>query len=155
MRVITAKSKNLIGGILVMGLGIQTVVGAQNYEVGTISRMGPGYFPTAIGGILALSGLAIAGAAVVSADGRPPQPVQPEWRGWACIILGVVAFVVFGGSLGLLPATFAVVFVSALGDRQNSLRDALLLSLGMVAVSLVVFWWGLKIHMPLFAWSWQ
>ena len=155
MRVISDRAKNLTGGILVLALGLAAVLGARDYELGSITQMGPGFFPTAVGCILALSGLAIAGMALVSAEARPAQPVRPEWRGWACIILGIVAFVVLGQSLGLLPATFAVVFISALGDRQNSLLDAVLLAAAIVVVSLVVFWWGLKIHLPLFAWGWQ
>ena len=51
--------------------------------------------------------------------------------GWVCIILGPVFFIVFGRFFGLLPATFACVFVSALGDRDTTLRGATILSAGV------------------------
>ncbi len=154
MSAIPPRLKNLVGGILMLGLGVAAIVGGRTYELGTVTRMGPGFFPTVLGCILALTGLAIAAAAPMSAGSNRAPSVAPEWRGWICIILGVVAFVVLARSTGLLPATFAIVFISALGDRQNTLRGALGLAAGIVVVSLVVFWWALKIQLPLFAWSW-
>ncbi len=65
----------------------------------------------------------------------------------------MIAFIVLGKYGGLVPATFAVVFISALGDRENTLRDSAILSLGMVGVCLVVFWWLLQIQLPLFQWD--
>ena len=73
---------------------------------------------------------------------------RPDWRGWACIVLGILAFVVLGEHLGLGPATFACVFVSALGDRQGNPRAALLLALAMTAVAGIVFTLALKFQMP-------
>ncbi|MEJ0045599.1 MAG: hypothetical protein WDN04_05275 [Rhodospirillales bacterium] len=47
------------------------------------------------------------------------EKLAPEWRGWICIVASVLAFVVLGKYGGLLPATFAIVFIAALGDRDN------------------------------------
>jgi hypothetical protein len=61
--------------------------------------------------------------------------------------------VVLGQYGGLLPATFAVVFISALGDRQNTVKGAFLLSIVMCAVCVAVFWYGLQVQFPLFQWG--
>jgi len=45
------------------------------------------------------------------------------------------------------------VFISALGDRDNTLTEALLLSLAMCFIAVVVFWWALKLQLPLFQWG--
>jgi len=45
------------------------------------------------------------------------------------------------------------VFISALGDRDNTWKKALLLSLAIVVVAVVVFWWALQIQLPLFRWG--
>jgi hypothetical protein len=114
--------------------------------------MGSGFFPVAIGAILVLTGLAIAlGRKNAVLEGEE-EHFQPEWRGWICITLGVIAFIVLGRYGGLIPATFAVVFIAALGDRQNTIKDALILSLIGVAACIVIFWWALEIQMPLFHW---
>jgi nitrogen fixation-related uncharacterized protein len=115
--------------------------------------MGPGFFPVALGTLLILVGAAIA----LTAQRQPTQgdkkQLKPEWRGWACITLSIVAFIVLGKYGGLLPATFAVVFISAMGDRQNTIKSALTLALAMVAVCAVVFWWALNMQFPLFQWG--
>jgi len=72
-----------------------------------------------------------------------------EWRAWACILIGVAAFVVLGKYGGLVPATFAIVFISALGDRDNTVRSAFVLAVAMCIVAVVVFWWLLQVRLPL------
>ena len=52
-----------------------------------------------------------------------------------------------------MPATFAAVFISALGDRTNSVRDAALLAAGITIAGVLIFSLGLKLSFPLFTWS--
>ena len=47
-------------GVLFVAIGVTVVVLAQDYRLGTAARMGPGYFPTLLGGLLALLGLTLA-----------------------------------------------------------------------------------------------
>ena len=78
---------------------------------------------------------------------------MPDLRGGICIILGVLAFLLFGVYGGLVPATFAIVFISALGDRSNAVVQSVLLARAVCMVAIVVFWWGLQLQMPLFQWG--
>jgi putative tricarboxylic transport membrane protein len=138
------------GGLMTL-LGLAAAFQGATYKIGTLSHMGPGFFPVVLGIILALTGVAIAGsAAFVTATGTQQQ-LLPEWRGSACISLSIVAFIILGKYLGLLAATIAIVFISALGDRENRLVSAFVLALGMLAVCVIVFWWALQIQFPLFA----
>ncbi|MEB0011233.1 tripartite tricarboxylate transporter TctB family protein [Glaciimonas sp. Gout2] len=146
-------NKDYYGGGLMMLLGLGAVVQGRTYNIGTLSKMGPGFFPVALGTMLMLVGAAIALTAKSSVSAEEEKHLRPEWRGWICIALSIVAFVVLGRYGGLLPATFAIVFISAMGDRKNSLKSACLLSLAMVAVCVVVFWWALKMQFPLFQWG--
>ena len=52
-----------------------------------------------------------------------------------------------------LPASFGVGFIAALGDPDNRLRDALLLSIALCVVATVVFWWALRMQFPLLNWG--
>jgi hypothetical protein len=52
-----------------------------------------------------------------------------------------------------VPASFAVAFIAALGDRDNRLIDALVLGVAMAIVAVVVFWWLLQLQFPLFQWG--
>jgi hypothetical protein len=143
-------SKDYYGGGLVTLLGLAAAFQGKAYEIGTLSHMGPGFFPVALGIILALTGVAIAGSAVFAARTETQPRLPPEWRGWFCIGLSIVAFVVVGNYGGLAPATIAIVFISALGDRRNRAADAFVLALGVLAVCVIVFWWALQIQFPLF-----
>ncbi len=140
------------GGALMLLIGLGAVFIGSTYETGNLRQMGPGFFPVAVGAVIALMGVLIA----LGARGQPVEAgevLAPEWRGWICIVASIVAFVILGKHGGLLPATFAIVFISALGDRDNTVKAAALLALAMCVVCAVVFWWALQLQFPLFAWG--
>ena len=53
-------TKDFWGGLMLIAIGIAVIVIARAYPFGTSLRMGPGYFPTFLGGILILFGSAAA-----------------------------------------------------------------------------------------------
>jgi hypothetical protein len=151
--------KDYYGGGLMMVIGLIAVYAGLDYRTGTPARMGPGFFPVAIGALLALTGLLIALSARSGAAPTGPKVGHghggglPDIRGGICIIVSVLAFLLLGVYGGLVPATFAIVFISALGDRENTITQAILLSLAMCFVAVVVFWWALRLQLPLFQWG--
>lgn len=140
---------DLAGGLIVLFMGTATVWGALHYELGTLSEMGPGFFPAAIGVLLALCGLVI----TVTAKANGGMLTLPDGRGFACIVLGLLAFAVLGTYGGLVPATFALVAIAAFGDRDNTWPRILALAAAMSIIAVVVFWWALQLQLPLFAWG--
>lgn len=145
-------NKDYYGGALMMIIGLAAAARGINYKVGTLEQMGSGFMPVAEGVLLALVGGAIALQAA-----RSPHVLKKggtaQWRGWLCIVSGLIAFVILGEHGGLLPASFAIVFISALGDRNNNLKDAFLLALALMLVSVAVFWWALGVQFPLLQWG--
>ena len=53
-------------GILFLAIGLLGVLFSRDYAMGTAARMGPGYFPTLLSGILAALGVIIALGAMMS-----------------------------------------------------------------------------------------
>ena len=51
---------------------------------------------------------------------------------------------------GLAPATFACVFVSAMGDRSATWKSAFLLALGITVFGVALFVYVLKVPFPIF-----
>lgn len=146
--------KDAYAGALMVLIGLGSIYAGVGYRIGSLSQMGPGFFPAAVGTILLLCGVAIAvSAKAPDANATLDEARAPEWRAWACIVVGILAFVVLGQWGGLLPATFAIVFISALGDRDNTAISALVLALAMCLVCVVVFWWALKLQFPLLSWG--
>lgn len=144
----TPHARRYAAGGLMLLFGLAVVLEARSFGLGTLARVGPGLYPTLVGSALAIVGLLIAVTPEAEPEYEAGESGRPDWRGWLCIVLGIVLFMVLGEHLGLGPATFACVFVSALGDRSGSPRAALVLALAMTAVAAVVFSFALKFQMP-------
>jgi len=139
--------------MVVLGLG--ALLQAMTYELGTLARMGPGMFPAILGVVLILLGALIAkmGKSPLNAEDEHEPESPPDWRGWGCIVGGLLAFILVGKYGGLVPATLILVFVSALGDRAQTLRGAAILSVAVTLLGVLVFSWGLQLQFPLFRWG--
>ena len=51
--------KDFWAGLMFIAFGVGFAIIARNYQMGTAVRMGPAYFPTVLGGILAVLGLIV------------------------------------------------------------------------------------------------
>ena len=145
--------RDYYAGALMILIGAVAMSEGRNYQLGTLQKMGPGYFPMMLGALLILLGILIAGTASTGGGGEEESLPHAEWRGWACIIAGPILFVIFGRFLGLLPATFACVFVSALGDRETTLKGAAILSASVTVFGILLFSYLLKVSMPILKWG--
>jgi hypothetical protein len=152
--------RDRVGGAAMMTIGAAAAWQSMDYKLGTLTNMKPGFFPAAIGvGLVLIGALIIAGSRArpepVLALQVPEQPLPhgPQWRGWFCIAAALAAFVILGQYAGLVAATLGVTFIAAMGDRRNTPLRAGLLALGVLAVSVTVFWWGLGLQFPLFGGS--
>jgi Tripartite tricarboxylate transporter TctB family len=145
--------RNQAGGALMIAIGFGAIIEGQTYPFGSLARMGPGFFPVVLGALLGLVGVAISASAKLTQTSKEDTAYKADWRGWGCIALSLALFIILGRYGGLLPATFAVVFVSALGDRRNSVKNAFVLAVAIVAVCVTVFWGLLQLQFPLFTWG--
>ncbi len=139
--------KNFWSGVMFLALGLFFALFAQNYEMGTAQRMGPAYFPTVLGALLALLGLGIAigGLAREGHDGR----IERLHFGPIAWIIG--AIVVFGVLLrpaGLVVSLVALVVISMLGSHEFKWKEAAAVSVVMGVIVYLVFIYGLKLTIP-------
>jgi hypothetical protein len=140
-------NRDFLSGLMFILLGLGAVVIAQDYPVGSALRMGPGYFPIALGGILFLMGLYVMVQGLLKME-----PVKGSWSLRALIVLPV-AIVVFGWlveSAGFVPALAAAVLISASAGREFRFLEVLLLAVGLTAFSVGLFIYGLGMPYPLF-----
>jgi Tripartite tricarboxylate transporter TctB family len=148
MKLGLSKNKDLWAGAMLIATGAATMIIARNYAFGTTLRMGPGYFPTVLGGILILFGLYLVVSGLRSND-----EIQGSWPLRALIVLPL-ALVLFGVLMthaGFLPALLVLIFGSALAGPQFRLVEVLLLSAALSVVSVALFVWGLGLPYPLIA----
>ncbi|HLR50485.1 MAG TPA: tripartite tricarboxylate transporter TctB family protein [Candidatus Sphingobacterium stercoripullorum] len=134
-------------------LGIGAVFNSKGYALGTLSNMGPGYYPILLGYLLIGLGLLVAIVPTVETQkNRKPlrESIALHLRAWVAIVGGMILFIVLGQYTGLVIATFTLIFVAALGDRNNSLKACFWLAVAVVVFSVVVFHYGMQMQFPLF-----
>jgi Tripartite tricarboxylate transporter TctB family len=140
-------------GALVALIGAGAAWQGSQYGIGTMTRMGAGFFPTALGvGMVVMGVLIAASAGKTQSVGIAPlhgPETAPDWRGWAAIIAAVLAFIGLAQYAGLLPATFACVFVAAMGDREASWRQSAALAAGITVFGIVLFNYVLQVQIPI------
>jgi hypothetical protein len=139
--------KDFWAGVMFIGFGGFAVAWSlTHYQMGTAVRMGPGYFPTMLGGLLVVLGLAVLLAAL-ALEG-PPVP-KFHYRPLLMISLGCVAYGYLMKPLGLVLATAALVFISALGGHEFKLKEVSILYVVLVIFSVLVFVKGLTLPFPI------
>lgn len=153
---LSSHKRDYYAGALMMLLGLGASLEGQRYGIGTLTRMGPGFFPVALGIIMIFLGVLIAGSAYVATEEEKERffPAENQWRGWLCIIASPIFFIVLGEYAGLLPATFACVFVAALGDKQATLKSSFILAAGVTFFGVLLFSYVLKISFPIIRGIW-
>lgn len=136
----------LAGGVFVV-LGLAFAIGALEYNVGTPLRMGPGYFPLALGLLLVALGIAVGIKGFLAGAGDELGGVQ--WRAILLITAGVLFFGLTIRGLGAALALFGAVLLAALARSQTRLHEVVLIALGLTALSVVLFIGILQLRLPL------
>jgi hypothetical protein len=140
-------SKDFLAGLLFVAIGAAAIVVARDYPFGTAMRMGSGYFPTVLGGILALFGVFLMARGVRSSE---RAPVAWGWRPLACIVASMLMFGFLMPRLGMVPALAAMFFTATAGGREFRFAEVLALTALMTAFAVGVFVYALKLPFPLF-----
>lgn len=140
--------RDMAGGGVVSALGLFLLWNAFDYPLGTASRMGPGFFPTLLGGITFVLGLMIAGSGFLRSGTMP----RVAWRPLVAVCASILCFVLAMRGLGLVPALLLTVCVSSLGDRAARPLGTMLLAAGCALGAWLLFDVGLGMPIPMFRW---
>jgi len=139
-------NKDFWAGVMLIATGVAAVYIARDYPFGSAFRMGPGYFPSLLGGILALLGLSL-----VIRGLRGNAMIVGSWSLRALIVLPL-SFVLFGWLMdhaGFVPALIALIFGSAAAGSEFHFREVALLTVILTLLAVVIFIWGLGLPYPL------
>jgi putative tricarboxylic transport membrane protein len=138
--------KDLWPAVIFIATGLAAILFGREYSIGTTTKMGPGYFPTVLGVLLALIGLALVVRAFLRAGER--------LGAFALKPLGLVlgATVLFGLLLrgaGMVVALIVLTAVSASASRQFQWGRAVALAVGLAGFSVLVFAKALGLPIPM------
>ena len=137
-------------GCAFMAFGAGTVVLAQAYPLGSAARMGPAYFPTALGLVLAGIGVLVLLKSLASADGGSVGRIHL----WLLlrVLLSVAAFAALLNPLGLVAAAVVVVMLAAWAGHEFRLGEGLLGAAVLALASYLLFVRALGQTMPVWPW---
>lgn len=143
-----ADLKDIAAGLLLIAAALFFgLIGFSQLPLGTSFRMGPGYFPVLLSGLLAVMGLVIAGRAVGA--GAAVSAGRVPWRGIALTSGGTIGFALLVPRHGLVPALVVAILLSAFASRRMTLPLALGLTAGLTAFCVLLFRYGLGVPIPL------
>ena len=132
--------------MIFLAIGIAFMVLAREYRMGTGARMGPGYFPTILGGLMAFLGLTLVVPAFVR-DGEPFPKLH--FRPLLMILLSIVVFGVVLEPLGFVLAAALLTVVGGFADPDLRFSESLALSVFLTVFSVGVFVLMLGLPLPL------
>jgi len=132
--------------LMFIAFGSFFLIFARNYQMGKAVRMGPAYFPTVLGGMMAvLGGIVFFQSFVLRGNKLPAMSFRPVFL----IILSLVLFGYLLKPIGLVLALALLVVVSAFAGHEFKLKEVLILSSVLIIFSMLVFVKALKLPIPL------
>jgi putative tricarboxylic transport membrane protein len=138
-------AKDLLAGCLFLAFGVAFFILAQDYQLGSARRMGPGYFPVVLSFVLMAIGL----ATVVRGLVVPGLPVRDFAPGaLALVTASIVLFGLLVERAGLGLAVAALVLAAAPASRNSRPLAALLLAAALGVFCVLVFVKGLGLPFP-------
>jgi hypothetical protein len=148
---IVKSPKDFWTGVIYMGFGAFAFWIARDYSFGTASRMGPGYFPSVLSGLLMLFG-ALALLRGIRKEG-PPLGVF-AWKAAAIVLIATAAFGFLLARAGLVIALIVLILGSASASAKFRFEwKAALAAIGLITFCVLVFLKGLGLPIPLLG-SW-
>ena len=138
------RNPDVYAGLLFIVFGAAALILGHGYPIGTLARMGPGFFPTMLGIILVSLGLL--------------ATLRPLWHQGDRLTIALRPFVALGAvllfgitipHLGLVPATILLVGTSHFADSSSRLRETVVLALALTLFAVTITR-GLGLPVPLF-----
>jgi len=145
---LNASRNDLASGALFVAFGGYFALEALKYDFGTPFRMGPGFMPVVLGGILMALGVAVA----IKGMGKPDEEASAPWP-WRGLVLVLGAIIFFSATirgLGFIPVVLITAFATAMSSTRNKPLSALVVAVGLCLLCYVIFVVGLGMIVPLF-----
>jgi hypothetical protein len=139
--------KDFYTGLLFMLFGVAFTWGATRYALGKAAKMGPGYFPLILGGLLTILGVIVFIRSLVR-DSEEGRVDRIALKPMVLMFGSIAAFALLLRSAGLVVSIFAIILISSLASRESRFWETLISAIVLCAASLAVFVYGLNLQIP-------
>jgi len=140
-----APSADLCSGVLFAVLGGLILWAGGDYPLGTSARIGPGFAPRLLGGILIGIGLFLVVRARWTAE---IIDTTVAWRPLVLITAALVAFAVVLELTGVVPAVLVAVGIANAAAPENRWTTAVVMGALLAFLSWLLFVKGLSLPLP-------
>lgn len=129
-------------GLVFILFGLFFGVKSLGLEMGTLFRMGPGFFPMVLSVVLILFGALILFNALRAAPGAEP-PGAIAWRGMMFLLPAPIFFGLTVRGLGFVPSIFVTTLIAGMASLKMKPLYAVALAVAVTVFSTLVFSYGL------------
>ena len=126
--------KDFWSGVMFIAFGLFFALFAQKYDFGTAQRMGPAYFPTVLGGLLAVIGFVVA-LTGLGREGHDGKIEKFHFFETAWVLGAVVIFGLLLRPAGVLVSMFALVGISSYASHEFHWKETVALSIVMAIIT--------------------
>ena len=134
-------------GVLFIVTGLLFMVLSRQYQLGTAAKMGPGYFPTILGGMMAILGLMILAGAMGS-RAQDLKVGKVDLKANFLVLLAVAVYAATLPSLGFIVSLVLLIVISSIASHEFNLKTTLFSSVVLLVFSWLVFVKGLELQFP-------
>jgi hypothetical protein len=137
--------RDFLSGLFVLAIGLFVVAASQNYDFGTLRRIGPGFLPTFFGVVLIVIGLALMVQSLWSA-----QLIEAvQYRPLIWIPIATIFFAIAAPRIGMVLTGLITVLLAGFSDKTITFKYSLLSGLFLSAGVTLLFW---LLNFPIRAW---
>jgi len=140
--------KDFWAGLMFMAFGAFFAGFGAQLEIGVASKMGPGYFPMALGVIVILLGMIIS-LGSLSAGTNADRVEKFSLPTLLLIIGSIVLFGLLLKPLGLILSLLILIAASSFASHEFSWKATLINATVLILISLVMFVWGINLQFPI------
>lgn len=134
-------------GVLFLVTGILFMVLSRQYTLGTAAKMGPGYFPTILGGLMAILGLVIMIPAFAG-KGAEIRIDKIDFKANLLVLVAVAVYALTLPKLGFIVSLFLLIWISSIASHEFKPKTTLISSVVLLVFSYLVFVKGLELQFP-------
>ena len=140
-------NRDFWAGLFFILIGAAAMIISRDYPMGSALRMGPGYFPTVLGGIVVVFGIYVLIKGVIN-----NEKVVGNWSLRALIVLPIATWIfgVMMENVGFIPALVVLMYTSSVAGKEFKFLEVTIMAVVMVIVCTGVFIYGLGLPYPLF-----
>jgi hypothetical protein len=145
--VVIRQKKDFWSGVMFVALGALFIVWSREYQFGTAQRMGPGFFPTILGVLMALLGVLVA---VPSISKKSPivEIDRIGWRGLIIVLAAVLLYALLLLRLGFVVSLIVLIVLSAVASEEFRWKETIISVVVLGITSYLVFVKGLELQFP-------